>query len=324
MAEVISLVPSSVESVTIEEALDGHLRELEFRKRKPAKLSTLATFKSYRNWIAHVGHIPVAEFNNASMREFIAYLSSEGLPPKTVGEVSSLVKSAIASIVNPETGESRFPRKWNSRFLDAPEIRNQKQPTVTAQELSDVIGAALQAGQILDAALWSLAAGTGARIGELRSLRVGPNENSSFWNPVDATLTIRTSYWRTTEQTPKTQAAHRTVELHESLNNLIKNFVAIRSPKDGDFLFANSNCKTTDVTTLRKHLDTRLPGKGFHSLRRFRARHLRVSGVPDEITKALLGHSTQQEMTSRYSQLGSDAAVRRQWVEKIGLGFDLP
>jgi integrase len=267
---------------------------------------------------------PVAEFNNASMREFIAYLSAEGLSPKTVGEVSGLVKSAIGSIVNPETDESRFPRKWNSRFLDAPEIRNQRQPTFTAQELSDAIGAAVQAGQILYAALWSLAAGTGARIGELRSLRVGPNENSSCWNPVDATLTIRPSYWRTTEQTPKTQAAHRTVELHESLNNQIKNFVTARSAKDGDFLFANSNGKPTDVTTLRKHIDTRLPGKGFHNLRRFRARHLRASGVPDEITKALLGHSTQQEMTSRYSQLGSDGVARRQWVNKIGVGFTIP
>lgn len=96
-----------------------------------------------------------------------------------------------------------------------------------------------------------------------------------------------------------------------------------RNSKPGQFLFAKSNGKPADVTTLRDHLDKYLPSKGFHALRRFRARHLRSSLVPEEIIEALMGHSN-HEITSRYSQLGKDAARRRAAVEACGLGFSLP
>jgi integrase len=113
------------------------------------------------------------------------------------------------------------------------------------------------------------------------------------------------------------------IELEQAMNDFIKEFTLRRSTQTGDYLFANSHGRPTDVSTLRERFVKRLPGKGFHSLRRFRARHLRANNVNDEITKYLLGHSN-KDLTSRYSQLGSDADRRRQGVNRVGLGFNLP
>jgi hypothetical protein len=76
MAKIIT----RVEPATINQALEAHLRDLEVRKRKPAKPSTLATFRSYQKWIARVGDIAIADFNNASMRDFVEYLSARPNP----------------------------------------------------------------------------------------------------------------------------------------------------------------------------------------------------------------------------------------------------
>jgi integrase len=189
MAEIIT----RAQPTSTSEALKAHLRDIEVRKRKLAKSSTLARFRGYRKWIARVGEMTVADFNNAHIRDFIAYLSANQLSPKTVGEVSGLLKSAIASIVNQRTGDQIYLRKWNAKVIDAPEVTKQRQPIVTAPELEDSIAGAFQAGYKLDGVLWALAAGCGARVGELRSLRIGPNETTFYWSPDDSSLTIRTS-----------------------------------------------------------------------------------------------------------------------------------
>lgn len=326
LAVLSPVVASHPQAMTVADALDAYLRDLEFRKRRPAKPSTLATFNAYRKRIvACVGTAPVAQFNNGAMRDFVGVLSCENLAPKTIHEIVGLIKSSIAHIADADTGECLYPRTWRTAFLDLPEVKSQRQPTVTANELENAVAAAFAAGHKLDAVLWALAAGSGCRIGELRSLRVGPvgPMEVSSWNCDGASLTISTSLWRAEETSPKTHAGQRTIELACELNNLLKAFVAQRGAKPGTFLFAKSSGKPADLTTLREHLDRYLPGKGFHSLRRFRARHLRSSSVPEEITKSLLGHSS-NEITSRYSQLGKDAVRRRAEVERCGLGFTLP
>ena len=314
----------SVEPLTINDALDAYMLDLTSRKRRPAKASTLATFRAYRKWIDNrVGPHPIADFNNAAMRDFVAFLAASKLSPKTISEIAGLVKLAIGALVDPVTGSQIHVRVWNSKFIDAPESKTARRPTLTAKELQDAIAAAYGVGQVLDAVLWSLGAASGARISELQGIRLGPIEDSSEWRCEECCLVIRTSIWRGSEYSPKTEAANRVIELQQAMNDFIKQFTLRRSTQTGDYLFANSHGRPTDVSTLRERLDEYLPGKGFHSLRRFRARHLRANNVNDEITKYLLGHSN-KDLTSRYSQLGSDADRRRIEVDRVGLGFDLP
>ena len=167
-----------------------------------------------------------------------------------------------------------------------------------------------------------VAAGSGSRIGELRALRIGPSKTSSSWSPVDSSLTIQTSIFRNVEQSPKTDSGHRTVEIAKPLNDLVKDFVTGRCSKPGDFLFANANTKPMDLTTLREHLDARLPGRGFHSIRRFRVTHLASQNCPPSIRRYWIGHTT-SDINERYNHLAENVALRKEWAERAGLGFSL-
>jgi len=303
-------------ALTIQVAAENWLFNLETRKRRPAKAATIQVFSSYvRNHISLLGHLPVQTVDNAVLRDFVGQLS-KSLAPKTVCEVTNAVKQIVASVVD-SSGSQVYPRVWNADFIDAPMVQGQRQPIVSSEEIEQ----AMRESGECDRILYALASGTGARIGELLALRIGPSDASSHWNPGEACLTIRTSLWRGLEQAPKTINAIRTIEIVEPLNDLLKSFSRTRT----GFLFGNGMTAPKE-STLRSHLAARLPGKSFHSFRRYRARHLRsaVPQVPEEITRYFLGHSNKSDMTSRYSQLGSDANRRRNEVNRVGLGFDLP
>ncbi len=63
---------------------------------------------------------------------------------------------------------------------------------------------------------------------------------------------------------------------------------------------------------------------GFHIFRRFRASWLRKNRVPWDLEKMWMGHA-HKDFTDQYAeQLLEDVKYRREWCEKIGLGFDLP
>jgi hypothetical protein len=54
--------------------------------------------------------------------------------------------------------------------------------------------------------------------------------------------------------------------------------------------------------------------------RRFRVTHLVDRAVPVEIIKAWIGHS-KTDITEKYSRLADRLELRREWAEKVGLGF---
>jgi len=58
------------------------------------------------------------------------------------------------------------------------------------------------------------------------------------------------------------------------------------------------------------------------AFRRFRFSVLRRAGVPENLIKQWLGHS-QNLMDLYAAQLRFDVAYRREWCEKVGLGFEL-
>jgi hypothetical protein len=46
--------------------------------------------------------------------------------------------------------------------------------------------------------------------------------------------------------------------------------------------------------------------------------------MPEDILKRLVGYSTGGDITSRYNSYVAKSAESREWIEKIGLGFELP
>jgi hypothetical protein len=62
--------------------------------------------------------------------------------------------------------------------------------------------------------------------------------------------------------------------------------------------------------------------KGFHAFRRLRTTYLRKCWVPEDLIRFWLGHSG-RSITDVYSKVKEDVAFRREWAERIGLGFEL-
>ena len=169
-------------------------------------------------------------------------------------------------------------------------------------------------------------AGSGVRIGELPAIRIGLSRASSYWNPAEATLIIKTSMWEGIEQAP-TKHSLRTIEIYRPLNTFLKSLVGpLTDLKSGTnkFLFGTGfvfgSADPVSETSIRLHLKKYIPD-GFHSLRRFRATTLRAGRCEEQITRYWLGHSPGQSITDMYSKLYLDERYRRAECARIGLGF---
>jgi integrase len=299
---------------TISEAADSWLIHIEKRKRKPAKLSSIFTFKSHlrAHILPAIGTLNLAAFGNREMRDFVAYLAAKKLSPATIHQVSNTVKQIIASPVDSQTGDALYPRTWNADFLDCPEIGKQSQPTVTASQIEEAISKASEA----DGVLYTLLAASGLRIGEALSLRIDPSKSASHFDGTVQAVTVRTSVWRRREQAPKTVSAVRTIELARPVADRVSSFVRNRS----GFVFGNGI--PASESSFRDRLNKVLPDVGFHAFRRWRTTWLRKNRVQEDIIKFWLGHAD-KTVTDGYSKLSEDVEYRREIAEKVGTGFAL-
>jgi integrase len=154
-------------------------------------------------------------------------LSSTGLAdptssrsPASIRDYTAVVKAVVASAID-ENGEEMFPRKWNEEYIDAPIVRDQHQPTATAEGIQEIFKAA--SGQLR--VLYALLSGTGPlRVGEALGLEL--NAISSDFR----TLTIRQKAKRGIIQPfLKTEAGEREVDLCEELATMLRDFVGTRT-----------------------------------------------------------------------------------------------
>ena len=75
-----------------------------------------------------MGDLYLRDVNNRMMKELVEELAAGSLAPATIRDYIKLAKCVVASAVD-ENGEEKFPRKWNGAFIDAPTVKNQRQPT---------------------------------------------------------------------------------------------------------------------------------------------------------------------------------------------------
>jgi integrase len=310
-------MPDSIQFDTAARAwLDGLMSQ-----RNPIKPASYATFSSFvrQHIIPDIGHLELTNFGNSDLKRFVAQLEAKQLSARTIAQIVTVIKQIISAQTNSE-GDELFPKKWNSRFIDAPSIENTDQPCATKEQIEEIL-----LTKSLIAPIVALLGFSGLRIGESLALRIGRQDGVSHWNPEESTLVIRTSIWRGREQRPKTPSAERTVDLPESANNYLKEFASDKTgAKAGDktgFLFGNGRCAVE--STLRAELaKTPLARCGFHSLRRFRTTWLRKQRALDDLVRFWLGHSN-KTVTDSYSKLKEDVEFRKAETERIGLGFSL-
>jgi integrase/recombinase XerD len=159
--------------------------------------------------------------------------------------------------------------------------------------------------------LFALLAGAGLRIGEVLGLK------STDLSPDCRVLYVRRSIWNGQEQEPKTPAAVRDVDIAEPLSRVLQEYVIGKS----GYLFATKNGRSLQQRNVRRALHGAGKKVGFHAFRRFRTETLRRAQVPEDLTKLWLGHS-KSSVTDLYAGgLSKDLAWRREWCDRVGLGF---
>ena len=293
------------------------LARLAARKRNPVKPATLKTYGSLlgNHILPAIGQVDMKDFANGAMRSFAQGLADKGLSPKTILEVTQVVKQMFATATDGE-GDPLYPRKWNHEFIDLPTIGKQKQPSLKPEQLAAALDSQM-------GVFYAFLAGTGLRIGEAVAARYAGGGDHTAWYPEGACVSVRTSLWRGREQAPKTPAAVRIVDLDPRLNDLLAFHTASNTIGDGEFLFKNKSGHHLDENYVRVYSLQPLGIPGFHTFRRFRITHLREQGVPEDIIRFWVGHAG-AEITDRYSKLAENVEHRQEWAKKAGLGFDFP
>jgi integrase len=303
--------------VTFKQQAEWWLRYMQMRKRKPVKPATAKGWESQVNkWLSpNLGEIPVADINNRTLKQFVEKMIDKGLSPQTIHTYVKTVKMIVASAVN-EDGEELYPRKWNNEFIDLPEIRDQRTPSFSGEDLTQIVASTRGQFQLL----YALLGGTGMRIGEAAGLEI------QDISPDVTTIRIRQSVWNGQKQPPKTHSALREIDLCPSLSAMLKAFIGER--KCGLLFQTKSGKPISQTNTLRRSLHPILKKMGraktgFHGFRRYRVTHMRKNRVPEDLLRFWIGHAS-GSVTDGYSMVKSDEAFRRSCAANVGLGFEVP
>jgi integrase len=158
------------------------------------------------------------------------------------------------------------------------------------------------------AVFFALLAGTGLRAGEALALK--PTD----FSPDFRVLHITRSIWHGREQDPKTPAAVREVDIAEPLAALLRVFV---EGKTG-YIFATRSGRP--IAQRNVH---RAAGVGLHAFRRFRTETLRRARVPEDLIGLWFGHAPHSVTDLYAGGLQNDRAWRREWCDRVGLGFPM-
>ena len=288
------------------------IQAVSTRRRKPVKPATISGWRhSLDKWVLpNLGDLLLADVGNAALKSLVEKMFCAGLSPQTIVTHSKIVKMVVASAVDAE-GEQIYPRKWNHNFIGLPIVDPNKQhrPTITQAELEEILASAK--GRYV--VLFALLAGAGLRIGEALGLK------STDLSPDCRVLYVRRSIWNGQEQEPKTPAAVRDVDIAEPLSRVLQEYVVGKSW----YLFATKDGRSLQQRNVRRALHGTGKKVGFHAFRRFRTETLRRAQVPEDLTKMWLGHSKSSVTDFYAGGLSKDLAWRREWCDRVGLGFSL-
>ena len=194
------------------------------------------------------------------------------------------------------------PRTWNLAFIGLPTVDKKKQhrPTLTGEEMTQLV--ANTAGRYQMGA--ALLAGSSVRISELLALRIEKHISNDR-----KTLYIRQQRKKDgsgVTDVLKIPAACRDIDLHSSIAKMLDDFIGGRN--SGFLIQTENGTMLSPENFFRGGFESVLKKMGRTGVRFHASCHFR---------EAVLG--------TRYGkQLLEDVHCRREWAEKIGLGFDLP
>jgi integrase len=276
-----------------------------------------------------LGAKPVAAIDNAQARELVSRMRNEltndgsnRFSIKTLTEYFKTFTKVVRSAVD-NNGNQVHLRTWNLAFIGLPTVDKKKQhrPTLAVEEITQLVTNTAGRYQMGVALL----AGSNVRISELLALRIEKHISDDR-----QTLYIRQQRKKDgsgVTDVLKTPAACRDTDLHSSLAKMLDDFIGER--KSGFLIQTENGTMLSPENFFRDGLESVLKKMGrtgvrFHAFRRFREATLQKSEARQLLIDYWMGHEN-DEMSTRYGkQLLEDVKYRKEWAEKVGLGFDLP
>ena len=240
--------------LTFSEQAERWIAFLPSRRRRPVKPATIFGWRhALDKWILPtLGNRRLSEIGNGASRELVEVMTEGGLSPKTIVNYCQVPKMVVASALNAD-GEPLYPRTWNHDFIGLPIVNKEEQhrPTITGVEVSELVNRAPRR----EAILFSLLAGTGLRAGEILALK--PTDFSDDFR----VLRVSRSIWKGREQSPKTPAAVRDIDIAEPLAALLRTYAEVKT----GLLFATRSGRPLSQRNVH-----RAAGYALHAFRRFR------------------------------------------------------
>jgi integrase len=302
LAPVNSLAYRPGRVATLEE-FAGRWRVEILSKRKA---STIHAAESHlRNQILPtLGRIRLNELGAEIQQSFVTRLSG------TVSRKMLLnVLGTLSSILRTAQNWGYVCEGLNFRKLALPEKAvTEKAACFTADEARSIIAEAQGQYRVM----FSIAAMTGLRAGELLALQTGDFDLERNL------LTVRRSVWRGKLQTPKTSNSQAVLPVPEALAGIVREHIAALK---SEWLFLNSRghlfiAENVVRQALVPILDKlKIPRCGFHAFRHLHSSLLLSSGAAPQVAQAQLRHSDARITLGIYGHIIGDA--HREAVEKV-------
>jgi integrase len=251
------------------------------------------------------GSLPLAALDERRTQEFIADLirteyklngKPKLLSPKSARNIVGVLKQVV--------GEKVW-RDWNLTFPKSPD---KEQRYFDPDEMRQIIGGVKGRWRALFATL----ACSGLRCGEAFGLHV---EDLDLKN---GKIAVKRSVWKGQELSTKSKAGVRTIDIEPALAQLLSEHLAGRTAgrvfqtrAGTPFSKGNVRRKLRSVLT-----ELGLPMGGLHAFRHGRVSVLQTSGVPGDLVKEWIGHSSLRT-TSRYTHFND--GFRKQTANATGL-----
>jgi integrase len=284
---------------------------------------------AYLNGI--VGDKPLAALDNPEARDLVARMKRETKPDgskrfgeagKAMVEYFRVFRCVIASARDDKL-KPLYPREWDLAFIGLPKVNKRKQhrPTLSGDEMTHLVAQARNRYQMGAALL----AGSNVRISELLALRIEKHISEDR-----KTMFIRqqrSKKGNIVKLTLKTDAAYRDIDLCSALARMLDAFIGDR--KKGFLFQTRSEKMLSPESFYRDGLKKIFKRMGrtrvrFTAFRRFRESVLLRSECRQVLIDFWMGHEN-PDMSARYGrQLLEDVKYRKEWAEKVGLGFELP
>ena len=307
-------------SVTFRIQAKWWLQHAKVRTRRPIQYSTDVSWSNIvENWlIPNFGDMPLASVNNSTGKRLVELMLAKGRGAKTVHNVLGVMKLIVKSAVDSE-GLQLYPREWNHEFMELPIVEPDEQHTPTHQddEVSNIIAKA-EAGR--DKMFYVLKGGTGVRASELFGLEIKHLKDDCTTLRIEQKVIRGKLIYRTKN------GRKRDIDIHPEVASLLKTHIGSRT---SGFVFENEDGGPVDQRNfLGRSLHPilaklGLPKSGFHTFRRFRNSFLRSEQVPDHLINYWIGHY-QKSMIEVYDKLKENVKYRKEWANKLPVGFTLP